>query len=170
MNASLSENYFGKENAVGDGGLTADEVVHCPLCDVLPKRFATDYQGFDLCRCKGCGLQFVSPRVSFDELADKVYADNYFPARTGAAKLSPEATHYFSRQIANFERLLGRRGRVLDMGCGNGAFLDFALKGGWEIAGADIKLSPDARSLKCPLWEGRLSDIDFGGERFDVIR
>ena len=63
---------------------------------------------------------------------------------------------------SNFERLLGRKGRVLDIGCGNGSFLSFAEEHGWEIAGVDIKLSADARRLTCPLWEGRLQDIDFG--------
>jgi len=170
MSKPVSENYFGKEDALGEGGLVADEVVECPLCNIAPTPFATDYQGFRLCRCNRCGLEFVSPRLSFEQLADKVYSDNYFPVRSAANLRTDEATHYFSRQLANFERLVSRRGRVLDLGCGNGSFLDFAREGGWQIAGADIKLSPDAHTLECPLWEGRLRDIDFGGERFDLVR
>jgi 2-polyprenyl-3-methyl-5-hydroxy-6-metoxy-1,4-benzoquinol methylase len=72
--------------------------------------------------------------------------------------------------MSNFERLLGRKGKVLDIGCGNGSFLDFAREWGWEIAGSDIGLSPDARALDCPLREGRIQELDFGGERFDLIR
>lgn len=170
MTQRTAENYFGQKDAVTGGKLQPTEVVECPLCKRSPTPFATDYQGFQLCRCAGCGLEFVSPRLSFDELADKVYADNYFPVRDASAKRSEEATAYFGGQVRRFEKLLGRTGTVLDIGCGNGAFLDFARENGWEIAGADIGLSPDAHTLGCPLWEGRLQDIDFEGCLFDVIR
>ncbi|MBK8466169.1 MAG: class I SAM-dependent methyltransferase [Chloracidobacterium sp.] len=162
--------FFGKAGAVTSGDLQPTEDVLCPLCKISPQPFAVDYQGFTLCRCPQCTLEFVTPRLSFDELADKVYSDNYFPKRDGSNKASPETSHYICRQLADFERLLGDRKKVLDVGCGNGAFLDFAREAGWSIAGADIKLSPDANELKCPLWEGRLQDIDFCDERFDLIR
>jgi len=170
MASNTSDTFFGKAAAVTSGELRPTEEVLCPLCGISPKPFALDYQGFTLCRCEKCSLEFVSPRLSFDELADKVYSDNYFPKRDGANKPSAETAHYINRQLADFEKLLGDRKKVLDIGCGNGAFLDFAREAGWQIAGADIKLSPDARALDCPLWEGRLQDIDFGDNRFDLIR
>ena len=129
-----------------------------------------DYQGFTLCRCSRCSLEFVNPRLSYDELAAKVYSDNYFPKRDGSNRPTAEATHYYNSQLSQFDALLGDSRKVLDIGCGNGAFLDFARERGWEIAGVDIKLSPDAHALGCPLWEGRLQDIDFGDSRFDLIR
>lgn len=168
--SSASQTFFGKAGAVTSGELRPAEEVLCPMCGISPTPFAVDYQGFTLCRCSSCGLEFVSPRLSYDELADKVYSDNYFPKRDGKNKPSPETVHYIDRQLNDFERLLGKQKKVLDIGCGNGAFLDFAREAGWTIAGADIKLSPDARALNCPLWEGRLQAIDFGDERFDLIR
>lgn len=170
MTSISASTFFGKVDAVSSGELQPTEVVLCPLCNILPEPFAVDYQGFTLCRCESCGLEFVSPRLSFDELADKVYADNYFPKRDGISKPSEETLHYINRQLADFKNLLGDRKKVLDIGCGNGAFLDLAREAGWTIAGADIKLSPDVRALNCPLWEGRLKSIDFGEERFDLIR
>ncbi len=170
MASSASDTFFGKAEAVTSGELKPTEEVLCPLCGISPKAFAVDYQGFTLCRCKGCGLEFVNPRLSFDELADKVYSDNYFPKRDGANRPSAETVHYVGRQLADFERLVGGRRKVLDIGCGNGAFLDLAREAGWQIAGADIKLSPDARELDCPLWEGRLENVDFDCERFDLVR
>jgi 2-polyprenyl-3-methyl-5-hydroxy-6-metoxy-1,4-benzoquinol methylase len=165
-----AENYFGKADAVTSGNLVADEVVDCPLCGRMPEPFAVDYQGFRLCRCAQCGLEFVTPRLSFESLAEKVYSDNYFPVREGSSERTAEETHYYTRQMANFERLLGRKGKVLDIGCGNGSFLDFARESGWEIAGSDIKLSDDARSLNCTLKEGRIQELDLGDEKFDLIR
>lgn len=170
MPSAARVTFFGKAGAVTSGKLRPIEYVLCPLCGVSPVPFAVDYQGFTLCKCSQCRLEFVSPRLSFDELAEKVYSDFYFPKRDGKHKPSPETVHYIQRQLADFERSLGSRKKVLDIGCGNGAFLDFAREAGWQIAGADIKLSPDARALDCPLWEGRLQAIDFGGERFELIR
>src|SRR5436190_11309309 len=170
MPTNSPDTFFGKAAAVTSGELTPTEKVLCPLCGIAPEPFAVDYQGFTLCRCGNCSLEFVNPRLSFDELAEKVYSDNYFPKRDGANKPSAETVHYINRQLADFEKLLGMRKKVLDIGCGNGAFLDFAREHGWQIAGADIKLSPDARAPNCPLWEGRLEDSDFGDNRFNLIR
>jgi 2-polyprenyl-3-methyl-5-hydroxy-6-metoxy-1,4-benzoquinol methylase len=170
MASDATETFFGKPQAVTDGQLKPTENVLCPLCGTPPDPFAMDYQGFTLCRCAGCSLEFVTPRLSFEDLAEKVYSDNYFPKRADGSRRSPESNHYYTQQISAFDALLGDRKKVLDIGCGNGAFLEFAREGGWQIAGVDIKLAPDARTLDCPLWEGRLQDIDFGGERFDLIR
>lgn len=170
MSADTRTNYFDKTGTVRSGELEPTEQVDCPLCHIAPEPFAVDDHGFNLCQCPRCGLQFVTPRLDFEQLADKVYTNHYFYPREENGKLNPAERHLYSQQLSNFERLLGRKGRVLDIGCGNGSFLSFAEKHGWEIAGVDIKLSADARRLTCPLWEGRLQDIDFGGERFDVVR
>ncbi len=169
MATETTKNFFGKSDAITKGELVPSEHVLCPLCGIAPVPFAVDYQGFTLCQCEKCGLQFVSPRLSYEELADKVYSDNYFPKRS-VKKVSPATVHYFERQLKEFERLLNGPRSVLDIGCGNGGFLEFAREHGWEIAGIDIKLSPDARELGCPLWEGRLQDVDFEGNRFDLVR
>jgi 2-polyprenyl-3-methyl-5-hydroxy-6-metoxy-1,4-benzoquinol methylase len=170
MTSDSQPNLFAKTGTVRSGELEPTEKVDCPLCHIAPEPFAVDDHGFNLCKCPKCGLQFVNPRLDFEQLADKVYTDVYFPHRADEAELGTAERHLYSLQLANFERLLGRKGRVLDIGCGNGSFLSFAEESGWEIAGVDIKLSSDARRLTCPLWEGRLQDIDFGGERFDCIR
>src|SRR5213079_422186 len=104
MAAKASETFFGRSGAVTSGELVPTEEVLCPLCETRPRPFAVDYQGFTLCRCESCGLEFVSPRLSFEELAEKVYSDNYFPKHEGSTELSPEWNHYFTRQMTEFER------------------------------------------------------------------
>src|SRR5215204_5964512 len=165
MPTGKTQTYFGKEAVVTSGALKPSEKVACPVCDREPLEFAVDYQGFHLCKCPGCGLQFQNPRLSFEELAEKVYTEDYCPGHEESANDAA-----YSRQISNFEKLIGMKGRVLDVDCGNGSFLKFAEQRGWKIFGADIRLSPETAGLTCPLWEGRLTDIDFGGAKFDVIR
>ena len=160
-----SETYFGKDAAVTSGSLTPTETVDCPLCDRAPVEFAVDYQGFHLCRCPECGLQFQNPRLTFEDLAEKVYTEAYCPGHEESTN-----DRAYTRQLENFEKFVGRKGSVLDVGCGNGSFLLFAEANGWQPFGADIRLSPETKDLTCPLWEGRLPEIDFGGATFDVIR
>jgi len=161
----MAENYFGKDRAVKSGELVPTENVDCPVCGRRPVEFAVDYQGFHLCRCPECGLQFQSPRLSFDDLANKVYTEDYCPGHEESANETA-----YARQLRNFESLADKKGSVLDVGCGNGSFLEFAKQNGWETFGADIRLSPETANLTCPLFEGRLPEINFGGRKFDVIR
>lgn len=170
MKSETATTYFGKSRSIVGAELKATEAVLCPICDLAPRPFATDYQGFQLCYCPKCRLQFVSPRLSFEQLSEKVYTDSYFPRREDTAQESALDNHQFGRQLSSYERWLGTGRNILDIGCGNGSFLDFAQRHGWEIFGADIGLSTDVRRLQCPLWEGRLQEIDFGDVRFDVIR
>lgn len=170
MASDISRSYFGKSRSVVSAELKPTEKVECPLCHLSPRPFAVDYQGFQLCYCRRCGLQFVNPRLSFEQLSEKVYTDSYFPKREHATQNNEADSYQFERQLSNYERLLGRGGKILDIGCGNGSFLHYAQERGWEIFGADIGLSSDVRRLMCPLWEGRLQEIDFGDMRFDAIR
>ncbi len=170
MSSKVSASYFGKPRSVTRAELQATEIVECPLCGLAPEPFAVDYQGFQLCRCRRCRLEFVSPRLAFEELAEKIYTDSYFSGLGSAAHLSETHKHQFSLQLDSYSRLLGGSGKILDIGCGDGSFLQYARQLGWDIFGVDIALSPDAHSLNCPLWEGRLQEINFGATRFDVIR
>ncbi len=147
------------------------EEVECPLCLLPPKPFAVDYQGFQLCRCSNCQLQFLSPRPTFEQLSEKVYNETYHAAADTPGHLGVPSRYQFERQFKTLERLLGRTGKILDVGCGNGTFLSLGRDRGWEPFGCDIRISPAVRdSGSFPLWEGRLNEINFGDARFDAIR
>src|SRR2546421_8111518 len=169
--ASQPSKLFGSSGTVVRSVLNQLEEVECPLCHVAPKPFAVDYQGFQLCSCLSCGLQFLSPRPTVEQLTENIYNETYFAETETAEELNSADRYQFARQLANLLRLRrGRRGTILDVGCGDGSFLRYAKTEGWQIAGTDIRLAASARLMNCPLWEGQLPLIDFGGERFDVIR
>ncbi len=64
------------------------------------------------------------------------------------------------------------RSRVLDLGCGAGAFLDRLKQLGWETHGVDI--SPEAVKIACSRGHrvvcGVLGDIAYADDAFDVVR
>lgn len=143
----------------------------CILCEGLcPRRFSV--RGHDVHRCAGCDLEFVWPTPSPDEI-DAVYRANYF---TG-----PGAGYedYFAREreiaarkaATRLDRLaaLGvTRGRVLDVGCAAGYFLEAAQARGFSVAG--VELSAEARAQAAAALRDRivptLSDVE---GTFDVI-
>lgn len=177
---------WGRPRAEVEAALAAREPVRCPLCDVEPVRFATDFQGFHLARCPRCGLEFQSPRPPFAKLAEWVYEREYGDLAEAAGELTPEKQAQFARELERIEALRGRLprrgsprlrsgqagqgGSLLDVGCGAGAFLRAAAARGWQAAGTDIVLSASARASGARLWPGRLKEIDFGGARFDAVR
>lgn len=168
-NTKSAESLFGRSQTEIDLALSRREDVTCPLCHTTPEPFAVDFQGLNLARCSTCGLEFQSPRPTFDDLTHAVYGASYHTAKE---KLIDVARRYqFARQTHRFEQyILGSRRRVLDVGCGAGAFIRFAIERGWVVEGTDIVINADACTTGARLWEGQLPAIEFDDRSFDVIR
>lgn len=65
-----------------------------------------------------------------------------------------------------------RRGRLLDVGCGAGYFLDAARAAGWQASGVEV--SPVAAQvgrerLGLEIYQGTLTDAQFAAGHFDVV-
>jgi 2-polyprenyl-3-methyl-5-hydroxy-6-metoxy-1,4-benzoquinol methylase len=146
------------------------ESVLCPICGIEPLCFAVDHQGFRICRCSICRLEFVNPRPIFEELHAIVYNEDYFPPSLIARKLDPSRQNQFERQLRTLHQFSPKKGRLLDVGCGDGSFLAYAQQDGWEVTGMDVRLTREARGISCRLLEGRLGQIDLEPKSFDVIR
>jgi SAM-dependent methyltransferase len=168
--AKAPRKLFGAPSKAVRAAFSQWERVACPLCRVSPEPFATDFLGFHLCRCPECGLQFLNPRPTVEQLTESVYNETYFAGSGSFKGFSGSQLYQFGRQLETIERLLKHRGILLDVGCGSGAFLRYAMDAGWQAAGTDIRLADEARRLGCPLWEGQLHEIDTGEKCFDVIR
>jgi 2-polyprenyl-3-methyl-5-hydroxy-6-metoxy-1,4-benzoquinol methylase len=168
--AGVPRKLFGAQSEAVRAAFHQWEKVVCPLCHVYPERFATDFLGFHLCRCPECGLQFLNPRPTAEQLTENVYNETYFADSGTTQGFSGSQLYQFGRQLKTIERLRQQSGILLDVGCGGGSFLRYVMGKGWQAAGTDIRLADGAKKLGCPLWEGQLHEINTGGERFDVIR
>lgn len=160
---------FGRPRDEVDRALPEREAVVCPVCRLLPRQFAVDFQGLHLARCPGCGLEFHSPRPVFSQLTQAVYTADYHQPEE--ARADRQRATAFARQMRRLEGLLpDSRRRLLDVGCGAGAFLRFALDRGWDAAGTDVVLTSWAKRTGARLWEGQLAAIDLGSVRFNAVR
>jgi 2-polyprenyl-3-methyl-5-hydroxy-6-metoxy-1,4-benzoquinol methylase len=126
-------------------------------------------------RCDGCGLGFLDPRLSSDEIAE-LYKSEYFAARYDGG-LDPSSDKFAKRisgesHRVRFVRRLARSGSLLDIGCGYGYFLHACMQAGFKVKGLDVSdwaadYARDTLGIDVAL--GEAAEDVFEPETFDVI-
>lgn len=122
--------------------------VSCNLCGALvelPRDLVWVKDGHPIVRCRGCGLLFRGDLPGDTELVS-IYGDDYFRAGTEGTGgegypdyLGDEQLH--RRNARRRLDLLARfvaPGRLLDVGCAAGFFLDEARCRGFDVAGVEL--------------------------------
>ena len=157
------------------------ETVNCNLCNqdntfliskVLDYRYELSKVEFNLVKCKNCGLVYFNPRP------DSIEMKNYYPPvkyYNGHKKsLSALLSHLTLKRLINNIKKYTKKGRLLDIGYGDGSFLYNAQNEGFEVFGLDIsseafeivnkKLGSNKNIFNC-----ELEDCKFPNNYFDVI-
>ena len=93
---------------------------------------------FKVVECKRCGLGFVNPRPTIEEI-QKYYPAKYFqnlPAKSHDRYLDQR----FRAEASYLNAIESRGGskRLLDVGCANGDFPRFMAARGWEVEGVEV--------------------------------
>ena len=121
-----------------------------------------------LVKCNNCGFFYINPRLT-KEVEEEGYKKHYYE--------SQKPSYWYDRRIDIFERALNEinkfsnKGRLIDIGCGMGYFMDLARKNGWEVKGVEISesaVSYASRRLKLDVIKGNLKDAQFKRDSFDV--
>ena len=138
-----------------------------PICNVCGNDTSSvliTKDGCNIYQCASCGLAFTHPQPqSLDEQYDSAYFDLYrqrhaFRLKRGDNRL---------RRI----ELLREPGRLLDIGCSLGYFLEAANARGWQASGVDISpyAAEQARNLGLDVRTGVLADAGYPDEYFDCV-
>ncbi len=165
------------------------EYVNCSNCGLddtqllFKKRdkFETTEDEFKVVECRRCGLLYVNPRPTREEMG-KFYPETYSWKETLAAdsfvtkwvrKLEKGYRyHLLKDETSKALRFTEKRlGRVLDIGCGTGDRLDVFRKRGFETYGVETSHSADyAREhLKLNVIKGDLFSAHFPDHFFDLV-
>ena len=138
----------------------------CPLCEATVARRLVTKNGCDVVRCTACGLVFVWPQPSAAEL-EALYSSPTYHAAVDEA----ERRRYFATRLKQVEELVPRRGRVLDVGCSQGLFLEAARAEGWDAVGIDLnrKAVAEAAARGLDVVHGELRAGRFESASFDVV-
>ena len=128
------------------------EYTNCNLCSANDAQHLYEIDGFNLVRCQRCGLIYVNPRLMSKEI-EKIYAepeyfhnpkfydfDGFLYGYAEYVSEREEIEKSFEKTVKRLETFKPS-GRLFEVGCGLGYFLDVAHQRGWEVTGIEISKS-----------------------------
>src|SRR3989304_3358096 len=86
--------------------------------------------------CLDCGLRALNPMPSLDDMVD-INEETVHPFFSATLEDEESYRIYFARKVDDLQRYVSG-GRLLDVGCGAGFFLDAARGRGYQVAGVDL--------------------------------
>lgn len=149
-------------------------------------------------QCGHCGLVYLDPRPTLAQMqalyeqpyyTHRPLPDNLYQRLKKLVLVSVAVSYLGYAPMKNGDRLLPAwltwplrnkwlripayvpEGRLLDVGCGNGAYLEMLSELGWECWGTEIseQAAAWARKRGLNVRVGVLEDLDYPNESFDVI-
>jgi 2-polyprenyl-3-methyl-5-hydroxy-6-metoxy-1,4-benzoquinol methylase len=153
--------------------------IPCPHPEREAERLfpAVDYvtgDRFEIRRCGACGLALTWPQPSIERLSTYYPAPYYGSTQEGRFPRLVEAAQHrlFGWRARRVERLLGSKGRALDVGCGRGFLLSAFRRRGWSVEGTEIS-EPAARHarevLGLTVHVGAIEELSLPSARFDAV-
>ncbi len=151
--------------------------VQCNLCgaDDIHQRYQLN--GWNIVSCQHCGLIYVNPMPDAEAL-QAFYTEDFFQGNrrpTGYVDYLRDKEihmHQFRVYWPLIRREFPTPGRVLDIGCALGFFLDMAQAEGWETVGIELSEfgAQWARDkLGLDVHTGSLLDVHLPKSSFDVV-
>ena len=145
----------------------------CPVCGVqnLRRLFADAELPLHICNC---GLVSLHPQPTEAELKE-LYGAGYY-ASWGIDGEEPASTRLMKR--ATFASRLAalpsgkKPGKVLDVGCATGAFLEVACEAGWDVYGVELSefsCKIARRTFGDRVFCGMLHQAAYADNSFDLI-
>lgn len=143
----------------------------CDLCKGENTSLLFTKNSMKIVRCLNCGLIYVNPQPSEGDIK-KIYKNGYFNGSWQSDFLS-EKKLYIPRfqerlkQINTFKT----KGRLLDIGCAVGYFLETAREDCWQTSGVEISsfASKYSRDYGLDVFTGTLEEADYPAQYFDVV-
>jgi len=143
------------------------QYVDCRICAGEEHETFLKARGYRIVRCRSCGLWFVNPQPTLEELAQ-------FYARYDDGEVWRSGEDSFNREIRKVILRFKRQGAVLDVGCGSGKFLDCMREVGLTVTG--IEPSQSATEYAEPsgrpeIFKGTVEEyvLKNVGRKFDVV-
>ncbi len=146
------------------------EYVRCDFCGMDDYTVWAKNYGINVVKCNNCGLMYSNPRLTSDELTE-FYKEEYFKTGGNYTEDALRMKQY-DVDIKDFEKVCRPPGKILDVGCAIGLFLN-RLPGSWEKYGIDISkeaIELGKREYGLNLVQGDLpSSSSFQADSFDVV-
>lgn len=151
----------------------------CPACEgdshshyISCKDYTVSKEHFNIVQCQQCNLLFTNPRPPKSIIGQYYQSDEYISHHNKSSSLSDilykTVRHFTLKAKVNLIHKHGKKGSLLDIGCGTGFFLNKAADSGWKVKG--IEPNDTARNLAIRNAIQVETDLnDYKGEQFDNI-
>jgi ubiquinone/menaquinone biosynthesis C-methylase UbiE len=132
---------------------------------------------FSVVRCRNCGFQFMNPMITKKGL-EKVYSSDYYKDYNLHEQHESDSAMYGYINTVTARRIIEmikkKNGRMLDIGCAMGFFLDSMRKEapGWKFSGCDISaesVRSGKKKLRLDLSAGEVEQCRYKKEEFDLV-
>lgn len=155
----------------------------CRLCGsarsrlYLARVYALGGQTFDLRQCRDCRLVYVHPFPEVEALRG-LYSEKYFHSDFACGIRSGSYLETERSRVEEYREILREiesrkpSGRLLEVGCAAGSFLNYARRTGFEVMGVDISAwaaKTGREQFGLDIRVGRLQEAALPEKFFDVV-
>lgn len=144
---------------------------HCMLCDETRRRALFEKDGYQIVRCRSCGLVYVDADLASADLQRR-YGPDYYGGGVFDDYMAERDERIAS--AGEYCRLLARLvpgGRLLDIGCATGFFLEAASQR-WDVTGvelSDFAAEYAKREFGHKVLTGDIADVGLPDASFDIV-
>ena len=153
--------------------------ISCNLCGENNTKLKYKIGKYHLVECQNCGLVYLNPQPDENEIA-KEYEDQKIVFSGGEEKilddyLANKQKYWkdYKKRLAAIEKVFGvSKGKILDIGCAGGFFLDYLKYSGWQTYGVELSkwgAETCQKKLGLNVFNGNLNQANFKDNFFDVI-
>lgn len=159
-----------------------EQLKQCPVCQsqtfevyLTVRDYTVSQEQFKIVTCKKCGFRFTNPRPDSEAIGEYYKAESYISHTNTSkgliSKIYQEVRKFTLKGKLNLiNRLSPQKGKLLDVGCGTGMFLNVARENGWKVNG--IEPDAGARAIAEETNQIKINDeilSSFQQETFEVI-
>ncbi|MEQ9424130.1 MAG: class I SAM-dependent methyltransferase [Cyclobacteriaceae bacterium] len=127
-----------------------EKVLECPICShqgfsnhiICTDHLVSD-EAFAIVKCDNCGLKVTSPRPNAENIGKYYESEDYASHQQSSRSLMDVAYKTvrgfaLNKKLKLVNSLATEPGKLLDVGCGTGLFLNTCEKGKWKTAGVEV--------------------------------
>lgn len=133
-------------------------------------------QTYCLVRCRNCGLIYQNPQLTLEELLDLHYPASYICFNQDIddkKSVVNSIDRYFGieKRCRRIQRHFTGPGKLLDIGCATGIFMNAMRARGWQVAGVEInEYAADyaRKTLNLDVFTGTLEEAQYPDQSIDL--
>ncbi len=135
-----------------------EKLTNCPLCNrmefqnfIVCKDYTVSQESFAIVSCNNCGFKFTNPRPTNNSLSNYYQSDNYIShsnSKKGLINITYQIARKFNirSKLKLINKIVPKKGKLLDYGCGTGEFLASCQKNGWIVDGVEPSSTASAQA------------------------